>query len=860
MRALLALLALALLGLGLFLYSSSPDGVSDGSPSLLPDGPSGPDSAALRDEAEAATGSADDASAPTSSARAQAPSTRESREHQIEVLVVDPDGQPVPGAEIFAMTATQIVELDRSEMDRMQRDRMGVIESHGERFVADRSGRAQIEYDTDALIITGRGPGLVGSFAGKPEVGETLRLQLAVDITLRVQVVDDAGAPAAGVHVLVQPDQDVAETYPHVLGRTGPDGLLEARSLQEYCPYRGRLRLSAGLFAPKGEPLVVDTDDLPEEDPVLRLPPSGSLRLQVVDGEGRPYRPTSDGEAFLSLASHAGPVPESRLLDRQVTCQLDENATVVLEHVQLDRQIAIFYQSLPGGRIVFAGPTRAERSMVKELAIDADKVVLKGRAHTEDGKPLSGAFLTARINGDRWGQGLRSDRDGRIQWGLNQVQPGKEIELTIDTKLTSTPLSYRTRLLTKAGVHDLGDLTFAAAPLIVGGRTLARGEMKSPPTVEVYRQKTPGDERSWVRIPGLEPALDPSDLSRFAIHGVLTEPGPYRLQVKGGGPGNDNPYLPVAPIPFVPGTDNLEVRLQRGGAVRARFQVEAETPWRAFLFRLENEAQDPAASQADWMSHQRGGWQLEQLDSGSIERTWNALRPGSYRLEVLAPGVAEPLIRLEGLEVRGGAPCDDPRLTDIDLRGGIGVLRLKLRDERGAPVTTAGYAAVPEGEGDAWQSFSIRGGEVLLPVADDLRLAIQVPGYRILEVDGIRADTELFLEKQEHVTLEFSDPGLPADSRVQVTLQWEDPQNRRLFGDAWGRSLGDLSQTHEVVDLSETRTCQLAVPARGAFQLVVFTMDHERLEVRPARLQLDADAPGTHRIELTRSPQAQKKD
>ena len=68
---------------------------------------------------------------------------------------------------------------------------------------------------------------------------------------------------------------------------------------------------------------------------------------------------------------------------------------------------------------------------------------------------------------------------------------------------------------------------------------------------------------------------------------------------------------------------------------------------------------------------------------------WKQLPPGRTDVRILLPGREEPFLRVRDVSILPGKDCKDPRLRKIDLRGGIGVLRLEVSDKEGKKVKKA---------------------------------------------------------------------------------------------------------------------------------------------------------------------------
>ncbi len=268
------------------------------------------------------------------------------------------------------------------------------------------------------------------------------------------------------------------------------------------------------------------------------------------------------------------------------------------------------------------------------------------------------------------------------------------------------------------GTNDLGVLVLAPEALVVAGRMA----FDVPPSIQrVWFQIEALDERRgrngeerWSRVESLTKSQQPD--GRFEVRGQ-TKPTRHRLMF----PSRD--HLPVAPIEFRIGQDDLVVPVVVGSTVAATCLLHDGAP--SHLIRgvlvpgfeplAEHRSRDHNVF-GRGNRYQATSW---GVDEGRSRLRWTGLPPGTYTLQITAVGLVAPLATIEDLVLPlpdGG----DPRLIDIDLRGAMRLLEVQLGN---VPPQVEGHGssqvllfAMPQADEQSWQGLQFQEQKVQLPV------------------------------------------------------------------------------------------------------------------------------------------------
>ena len=173
--------------------------------------------------------------------------------------------------------------------------------------------------------------------------------------------------------------------------------------------------------------------------------------------------------------------------------------------------------------------------------------------------------------------------------------------------------------------------------------------------------------------------------------------------------------------------------------------------------------------------------------------TFEPLKPGTYRLEVILSYTTEPLLVVEGLHVPGGGECVDPRLAPLHLDAHIGRARFDVRDRGGQAVdgVMLGFLNDAPGAwpGDVfWRREAPRDEHGVWwprPALRPLQVLVGAEGYRQSEARPLETLHRVELERRRLLRLVPKDGLGIADS---VQLHYVQGQNKGYVTSADGRT------------------------------------------------------------------------
>ena len=645
-----------------------------------------------------------------------------------------------------------------------------------ERVVTDGAGEARFElafYDEkDQLppaIVFSVGVQLpldepIGQELGTtlPEPGDSERVvELALTEAalawlrpLRVQAVDPAGRPAVGLPLVFLSRHGASDDTDDLgLAVTEPpdgiasfdrgeqiEGLFFARYLQLNPSHEVALR---GPFLP--EPAVAVPAEPTDELLRLTLPPTGSVAVRALDAEGTPVR----GGAIASLSWHPrGGGDRGGYLRQPI-----EDGEARFERVGLGLDLRVGASlddgSVEAAAVDVAGPDAAGQVVAVEVPLGPALPVLVGRLVDEHGEPLAqqrfqlALYLRDPHPSNPEGGPRRidyafdgTDGEGRFRHPWAGKLPGEPAFFRVQEHYprAGPPPGWIPRFADapfpaagSGGEWQLGDLELRDVPVVASGRVLDPGG--APVNQAWISARIPSGD-SWRNFNFVSTTgssrLASDAQGRFAIR-AIDVPQALRLSASRSGLGT-SPTLDV-----VPGAEGIELVLEpeedtalTRGSVYGSLRIDPDVP----LLEIEVALQGP-----------RG--RRDTLPLGGVFRI-DKLHPGSYRLELSTADTELPLHTIDGLQVRAGERCTDPRLQGIDLRGRLRTLALRLQTAPGEPLQRGSVRLEIGAEGD-WVRTTEEGRLRALVRAEDHTITVRVQGYEPLVVNWGPEEQHLLL-------------------------------------------------------------------------------------------------------------------
>lgn len=365
------------------------------------------------------------------------------------------------------------------------------------------------------------------------------------------------------------------------------------------------------------------------------------------------------------------------------------------------------------------------------------------RVRSEDGTILGPDELELQMSlrdgiGTVWRPEVIEQRaDGALCIGLDDgAKPG----VLVLTRSGPGSAGARVEIQAFDGVRDLGEVRLAPPPLLVEG--VVRSEDGTP----AVHARVMLDRR-WMGLRAGVPTWNSTGVQattdaagRFSLRAwVGTDELRVRAEAEGSAPAMLEVHAGGAPV---------ELRLTSSGGIAGFVLVEAD--W------------GPHAIEIDCLAEgSTGGLQGAPLEAdGSF--VLRDLVPGSYRVRVRAHEDREPVLEFDALEVRSGEVLRDPRLANLDLRGRVRVLRLRLRVPGNEPLPFFLYATRAPGA-----EFRVQwaGGDgetelALATAAPALDVRLEIPGFRTVRLERVDGDRDVALEPGIPVRLAL-EGGLP---------------------------------------------------------------------------------------------------
>ncbi len=597
-------------------------------------------------------------------------------------------------------------------------------------------------------------------------------LELAVDRTLLVRVLDTSGKPCANVPVLLEV-QDGRNVFPWKARTAAPQGLATFRhigvgSALDSRSAAGTVSIDAPLAQP--EEATFRFQDWPEEPLELRLVEHGSVVVEVVDEAGKPVPSLMRG---VTLSVQRPQAIGAVLYGRQRIEQQVVDGRVRFEPVGLGLTLEAALDARPErdqASTTFAGPIRAGEEVVARLVLPEPRVGLIFRVLNDRGELLTKRSFESEVTRALAGSSItgaplsyESDGEGRLRiplfetWsegmtltlGLKHRDPssGETLEAGLDVSRELPP-----------GEVDLGDVVLRPPNVLVAGRVIdgaGAPVVSAQICVKAYEQSATGEE----------PRLWSTHYQSAGWDGRFSVPDreiSAELQLLATAVG----FISSDPLPFKRHERDLVITLHRGGALEGSIvppEGVSSSAFQAEAFPTEigrDLAEDRDRVQRASVDGS-GGFLLRGLTAG---RVTVAVR--------LAPG-DELLVEIPDVEIADGETTRDPRLQRIELAESVRALSIGVLRPDGRPAD-GGWIRV---RGDPQQmeaGFLIENGVALvIGPAEPLDLEVNVPGFRIARLFAVESDREVVLEHAFRIRLELdSEVELPPEgTMLQVRLE-----------------------------------------------------------------------------------------
>lgn len=650
-------------------------------------------------------------------------------------VVNEDDGRAVANAEV-CYHSTRISMRADTEEGRFALEHPGdddeICLRFGRRAHTDDDGVVRLPWLDAGMLVAcshdGRSGALRLSQKTRPESG--WRLVLARHSTLRVEVVDARGQPAAGVPIVVTSLLAEANHRPQPLftGTTSqPDGVFVVQRPQLRLRDRAKVvRVIADLPGVDTAAEVV-LGGTPQRVR-LQLPPIANLAFELRDGRGAPLFDRARVRLVPADVSASNLWPE-REWDAAIGTGSPPALYSVAAHREYAARTYVQRQTLEAR----VGPFVAGADGVVTLSFDPGSTSVFGRALDETREPLRGVPVLLRYTaGHRDGSiTSQTDDDGRFRFVLQPVDAAAlesaQLELNRSPELIGALVLAGP--LPVAAVH-VGDVVLTPAPLVASGRLeiVGGGGLDDRIEIVAVRKKAFVHEGQTLERQRDSPGLKVLrlDATRFEVSGAVGAERHWLVA-------RSNVHLPSQPVELVVGAQDLVLRLEKGSSLDVEVLLDDRLglPSPSVQLRLRREGSDE-------------GREPTRQRVGRPVYTWQGLASGTYVLDVVATADTTPLATIGDIVVRAGQDNRDPRLHPLDLRGKLRAIVITAVDENGKRIFARRGEVHIAGRPQA--SVPMTAGEALVvTTAPSIDVVVAVGGFRLVTLNGIANDSAVTL-------------------------------------------------------------------------------------------------------------------
>ncbi len=686
----------------------------------------------------------------------------------VALTVVDgDDGKPVRGVTVvYASMGPDLPPAARKALNETA-EPFPVLREYGRSLTTDALGRVLIP-EPGGRVLVAASDGVRTDSCWITSSTKTARLSLHRAVSVTAIVVDASGAVVADVRVLLTEERSYGRVTTE-WRTTGPEGQVRfANIATSEIPADAVLGLSVALpFAPA--PYERLDRSAPPSSPVrLVLPPSGSLRVELVGSNGAPVTDVD------SILLRLPPAPRGGISFRSNAA--DARARVVagvaeFPHVGLGAEFEVEVPADDTGRAArkhrVRGPVRSGETAVARLTIPSDPPILTGRIVDGAGTPIRGMDLLGYViepghtATDAWHEDgtarCVTDSDGRFRFTLVRdpgASPAAKLHVGRISNGPSGSWGGRSVALVDlpaslpGGESDLGSVTFRGTETLVEGTVVdesgngiqgVRIQAMRPQRDIARRPGRPLDDKVQWGMRAPERAVDCVVTDADGRFRLCGDPATGRVEV---GAEADGWFVPE-PSDFDAGTGGARIVMHRAGGIAGSVKLPAG----AETHRLDVLVQGDPQINGD-IQHRFGtdGLSLTVRSDGSFET--RTLRPGKARVVLKAGwGRAAQVIRIDDVVVKAGEITRDPRLQNMDPAGDRKRFTVSVADAAGRPVTGAQVSSRPATGGADWESATTEaGGHVLVATpALPAEIVVTCPGHRPVRIESADSDVSVVL-------------------------------------------------------------------------------------------------------------------
>ena len=593
--------------------------------------------------------------------------------------------EPVPAAEMLWWPALgDAANANLEILDRLMNSGTArTLLASAQRAVADANGVATVGDARHGVVVLARTEGWLGIAQFVRVESPPLTVVMQRDFALVAHVVDETGAPAAGLAVALRTGGEPRE-QPELRETSDAEGIARFEHAGFALARWGGGSETAWLVLDElVEPVVeyeFSLDTPPTESVTLIAASGGSCEVRILGGDGAPVQ----GVFEVVLGYSPGEDVELDELDPSwlvgARRRSHDGAPVNFRCVQTERELIASVVPLRGGAVQRA-PGGPLRSAADKLAIDVKLgergLRLAGRALAPDGAVRAAANVELRLvlEGQQGGITLAPVQptlaDGSFEFEVEPSAwiPDAELSLAlVERAADGSELASGLRTLS-ASPHDsrveLGDFVLEPLAIFASGRVVSAelAPVCGAWVLPSLRHSEPGEN---YLEPLTELRVRTDELGRFA----LRAPSFAQLELAA-----SKEQLRSATVRASAGTTDLQLVLAPRAELAGRLVVDPSLPL-SRLFVIAT----PRVPSAD-------GWESElrvrpEPDGRFVVR---GVAPGEYSVSVRAVDGYALLGQVDGVIAIAGERTSDARLDPLDLRMGHRTVTVRIVDERGEP-------------------------------------------------------------------------------------------------------------------------------------------------------------------------------
>ena len=615
-------------------------------------------------------------------------------------------GEPLPHTEVYALYPN-----DHDEAELQAKFQSGnytleqVCVEYGLHYRSDENGRTAVKrpLDASAVLFGRKDHQTTLAFNLSPNDSDWI-LQLEPDFSVDVLVTNAAGEPAAAVPMALKSRSENFE-FNLMSQLTDEQGVAHFKNLNVF--FQGNVGPSGDMFLglsmllpseaardTKYE-IPITLDDVGMEQQHLWLPEHGSVRVRMVDPEGE----LVDEDCTAVLApyeedSDSGFRIRQNLVNTKAIQGIAEFPYVALQEKLL---LSVANQSgLLDEYQEIAGPTQIGEVVEIDFVIE-NNCVLIGTLQFENGDPVASQklALTYRWSADGRQEStrmrLQTDAVGGfrlplLRKDLAQQTTDRELNVLLpDPKGASLHSVIALPAKLPRGELDLGVQKMLAMPQVVGGLILDMNHTPVANALVKLESKTTLEEHDyhyWSTVQGGQTRSN--GIGEFAIY---SDTKGQELQVV-----VTAPTFMKETIPIDRGQTDLKVHLKQAAQISGMIHLDADIPASQFSVNVR------VTSNLETRTYFHFNSDLSPIvdQRGSYSYSLKELPAGDGVIS-LAASNGQTLMTVDSIPLKLGLDCTPPEWKQIDLRGRLKQLELRLLDPNGDPLRSSASAYFENG-------------------------------------------------------------------------------------------------------------------------------------------------------------------